>query len=122
MKKVFFMCVASAALVFTSCGDKKEEGGEKKMTACDCVKSMDELMAKAAADPSKAAELEKQAKELEGKCKDFKPEDFAKCKGEQKPAENSQPAEQTDNSGGGDMSGGETGGAEMPEMPEAPEM
>jgi len=56
------------------------EGGDQKMTACDCVKLMEELQAKVSADPSKAEEVQKQARELQGKCKDFKPEDFAKCR------------------------------------------
>jgi hypothetical protein len=115
MKKVFFMSVASAALVLISCGDKKEEGGDKKMTACDCKKEAEELVGKMMKDPSKSDDYKKEIDELEKDCKDYKEEDFAKCKGEQKPAENSQPAEQTDNSSGGDLPGGETEGPEMPE-------
>ena len=122
MKKVFFMCVASAVLVFTSCGDKKEEGGDKKMTACDCLKKAEEFQKKMAADPSKREEIMKEAESFEKQCKDFKQKDYAKCEGGQKPAENDKPAEQTDNS---EMSEGQVDGpADMPdgvEMPEMPE-
>jgi len=78
---MFYMCVASAALVFTSCGDKKEEGGDKKMTACDCKKEAEDLLKKtASADPSKAEDLKKEAEALEEDCKDYKEEDYKDCK------------------------------------------
>ena len=70
MKKVLFSVVAIAALTLVSCGK----------SACDCKKASEELLAKTAKDPSKAAEYTKEAEALTKDCKDFKEEDFKDCK------------------------------------------
>ena len=65
-----FSLVAVAALTLVSCGK----------SACDCKKEAEELLKKAAADPSKAEEIAKESQALSEKCKDFKEEDFKDCK------------------------------------------
>ena len=83
MKKVFLSLLVLSSLTLSSCGDKKEEDKKeenKKMSACDCKKAGFELAAKAAKDPSKAAEYTKEAEALTIDCKDFKEEDYKDCK------------------------------------------
>ena len=80
MKKMMFSLVAVAALTLVSCGSKDGENKEGGLSACDCKKEAEELMKKAAADPSKAEELAKEAEALKEKCKDFKEEDYKECK------------------------------------------
>ncbi len=117
MKKVFIMCVASAGLILASCGGKDEKGSDASKDAnsgkggataggdiCECLKSAKSEEDAKKCDPSKSVD---ELRSIVMEC-------MKKSMPEQ--------TEQTDNSGGGDMSGGETGGAEMPEMPEAPEM
>jgi len=69
MKKIIFSLVAVAALTLASCGK----------SACDCKNEAEELASKAAADPSKAEELMKEASALQEKCKDFTVEDYKNC-------------------------------------------
>ena len=70
MKKVLLSVVAIAALTLVSCGK----------SACDCKKAGEEIAAKVLKDPSKAAELAKEAEALTKDCKDFKEEDYKDCK------------------------------------------
>ena len=70
MKKIIFSVAVITALGLASCGK----------SACDCKKAGEEIEAKAAKDPSKAAELAKESEALAKDCKDFKEEDYKDCK------------------------------------------
>ena len=80
MKKIFSIMMMAAAVALVSCGDASGEEGE--VTACSCKKDAEALASKVEAamvDHTKLAELEKEGKALEEKCKDFKPEDANDC-------------------------------------------